>query len=176
MLFAIAELWQPSRSSATGRFDVELPNKNVSAFAAVVLIAVVSGVVLTAHLVPPQVPQNSPNIHVPNQAIKFLADNQPEGRLLNDPELGDVLLWRMQKPPRVFIDSRFDMYGTELITDYQTIANCEPGWQRLLDKYKIDWLFFPPRAPIAKALLSDGSWRTLYADNEAVIIAKRQGS
>jgi hypothetical protein len=165
MLFSIPELWTSSKVSE--------PVPRDGAFFVTVLIALVSGVVLTAQLVPPQVPQNSPNIHVPNAAIEFLARNQPQGRLLNDPELGDVLLWRMQNPPKVFIDSRFDMYGAELISDYRTIANCRPGWQQLLEKYQIDWIFFPPEAPVARALSSGGSWRSLYADNEAVIMARR---
>jgi hypothetical protein len=130
------------------------------------------GVFLTAKLVPPEVPQNSPNIRVPTAAMTYLQQKRPAGKLFNDPEFGDVLLWRMDQPPQVFIDSRFDMYGIATINDYRTIANHGAGWRQLIDKYGIDWVFVPPKTPIVKSLTADPSWQTLFADDKAVIMQR----
>jgi hypothetical protein len=58
----------------------------------------------------------------------------------------------------VFIDSRSDVYGDQLLSDYLTITDLKPGWSRLLDQYAIQWALIQADAPLRQALTLSG-WR-----------------
>jgi len=93
--------------------------------------------------------------------------------MLNDPHFGNVLMWKIDKTPPVFIDSRYNLYGNTLLQDYWTMAENKAGAQQLLDKYSIDWIFLNPKMQLVKALSQDPQWTVLYQDSEAAIVARK---
>ncbi len=114
-------------------------------------------------------PQSSKVMQAPFDAVKVIGEKPPAGRVFNDPQFGDVMIWKLQQPPKLFIDTRFDMYGARIVEDYQTIYSTKDGWEELLKKYQISWVFVRPEAPIAKRLAERG-WKTLYVDKAAIVI------
>lgn len=114
-------------------------------------------------------PQSSKVMQAPFDAVKVIGEKPPAGRIFNDPQFGDVMIWKLQQPPKLFIDTRFDMYGARIVEDYQTIYSTKDGWEELLKKYQISWVFVRPEAPIAKRLVERG-WKTLYVDKAAIVI------
>lgn len=114
-------------------------------------------------------PQSSKVMQAPFDAVKVIGEKPPAGRVFNDPQFGDVMIWKLQHPPKLFIDTRFDMYGARIVEDYQTIYSTKDGWEDLLKKYQIAWVFVRPEAPIAKRLAERG-WKTFYEDKAAIVI------
>jgi len=110
---------------------------------------------------------------VPQEALKLINKTRPAGRLLNDPQYGDLMMLSDGDKAEVFIDTRFDVYGDKITLDYWQMANCRGPWQKLLEQYQISWVFFPPRAPIVSRLTRDGAWQALFKDDNAVILIKR---
>ena len=104
--------------------------------------------------------------------MTYLHDRRPPGRMLNDPQFGDVLLLRQGEKASVFIDTRFDLYGDDLVIDFWNMANLRGDWQKLLERYKINWIFFPPRAPIVEKLKADRRWKLVFADQWAVVLVR----
>lgn len=114
-------------------------------------------------------PQSSKVMQAPFDAVKVIGEKPPAGRVFNDPQFGDVMIWKLQQPPKLFIDTRFDMYGARIVEDYQTMYSTKDGWEELLKKYQISWVFVRPEAPIAKRLVQKG-WKTFYEDKAAIVI------
>ena len=106
----------------------------------------------------------------PFAALDYIARNDLQGNLLNDPEFGDVLMWNSEKLPKLFIDSRFDIYPWQVLQDYMVMINCKNTWQELLVRYKIDWIFLSPAAPLCRYLEEDIEWRTVFKNEQAEII------
>ena len=76
--------------------------------------------------VKPQLPQSSSAFAYPGEVIEYMREHPPVGCGFNAPQLGDVLIWQLHPCPRIFIDTRFDMYGAKPVNDYRSIAACQP--------------------------------------------------
>lgn len=142
---------------------------------AIVSFFAIAGVSLVANrIAKPELPASSVAFHNPVKAVKYIEDNEGKlgSRLFNDAQFGDVLIWQLKGNPKVFLDTRFDMYGPKLAGDYQTILECTEGWQKLLESYQIDWVFVRSDSALAKALLADKNWQKLYLDDVSVILKR----
>lgn len=84
---------------------------------------------------------------------------------------GGLLLYKLKM--KVFIDDRADFYGQDYYSKYGTIVQTDPGWQLLLDQYKIKWVLMPINAKLAAALSKDPEWKIAEKD-DASIIYRRQ--
>ena len=141
---------------------------------AIVALCAIAGVTLVAFRIsPPTLPQDSV-FKPPFKAIDYLGTHPQSGKLFNDSQYGSMLDY--YKPgniagnPKVFIDTRYDMFGYDLGHDYMVIHDGEPGWQKLLSDYKIDWVFVPVKCELAQNLKKDGRWTILYEDEKAIIM------
>lgn len=143
------------------------------------LATVCAGLNTATWLFKPALPQTTFGFDSPETAFNFMDQSQigsqsrrPQGRLLNDPQFGDVMLLRYGDKAQVFIDTRFDLYGDALVLDFWNMANLRGDWSGLMAKYQIDWIFFPPRAPIVAKLREDKNWELVFADDRAVILKR----
>jgi hypothetical protein len=136
----------------------------------------VLGIVASIYQFPVTIPQTTPTFYVPDQAVQFIKRQRPPGHLLNDPQCGDVLILALHEDAKVFIDTRFDMYGIKIFEPLYIMANGLAGYENLLRDYQIDWVFFPPRTPLLARLRESPDWRTAFEDEAAVIMVRRQTS
>lgn len=108
-----------------------------------------------------------PRATMPVDAASYLTDRGLTPRLFNDYAFGGYLLWRGQ---RVFIDGRIEIYHQHgVLPDYLAIAELRPGWDRLMERYRIDAAVLPPASPLAAALASRG-WRRAFTSPPAVVL------
>jgi hypothetical protein len=129
-----------------------------------------------------QLPQFSYGFPPPYEAIRYLQyanrnaleSERIRGQGLNDPQFGDMMIYYLGKDSRVFIDTRFDVYPDKIVFDFLTMANCQNGWEKLLDEYKIAWIFLPQHTQLATyANKHPEQWTTVYTDDTA-LISRRQ--
>lgn len=200
-IFLLAELaWLTKGRSRIRSSETKNPrsiNERVSAIlgagawpAVLVILSLFGVFMISTRVVKPTIPQGSNAFPAPFEAIEFLANNLPEGRVFNGAQVGDMMIWHLiahEEPilvkdpftcpapkakPKVFIDTRFDMYGHHLAGDYWEILNCRPGWQDRFDLYQFDWVFTTPKVPIMKALLKNPAWHAVYQSDDAVILVR----
>lgn len=124
-------------------------------------------------VIPPDIPQGSAAFAPPLKAIEYIGKNRPHGRMLNDPHFGNVLMWKLADAPPVFIDSRYNLYGNNLLQDYWKMAENKPEAQQLLDKYSIDWIFLNPKMQLVKDLSHDPHWTVLFEDANGAVVARK---
>ena len=137
-----------------------------------VVLAAVGAFQATITISKPYIPQPSIVFNVPWDGIKKLALLPADSRMLNDARFGDAVIWLLKAKPKVFIDTRYDVYGSKLFSDHLSMINADPGYDQLLTQYKIDAIFVPPDAPIVKALINTKSWQVFHKDDACVILMK----
>jgi hypothetical protein len=107
----------------------------------------------------------------PVNAVKFLKENNLDGRLLNHLNCGGWLDW--QAPQKTFIDGRLEVLGKEFFNEFNVSMN-PGGLKPLADKYQADILFFNSEyAPLwLRQVNNQPDWRPVYLDEAAVIYLK----
>lgn len=108
----------------------------------------------------------------PMAALEFLRENQVTGNMFNNDEFGDCIIYSSHQQYKVFIDGRGDMYGSDMLKEYCRIINFEPGWESILDKYKITWVFFDTNSVLSRHLMLNDDWKLIYSDKVASIFLK----
>ena len=177
-----AQIWKkraPADSSSIGVFAL-IEQKTRAIFdprhvlwPVTVTVLVLVGTYLTiSQISKPVIPQTSNAFNPPFKALDYLADRSITGNLFNDAQFGDLII--LYHPTlKVFIDTRYDMYGEHLITDYVSIMSCAPGWQKLLDQYQIQFVFVPPQSDLAKKIVDLNKWSLIYGDKASQIYERK---
>ncbi|MBP9093691.1 hypothetical protein KBI23_21915 [bacterium] len=142
---------------------------------AIVSFCSIAGVCLVANkvIMPELIPAAAPA-----KALQYIEQHKDElgARLFNDAAFGNVIDWQLRATPKVFIDTRLNVYGQRLVGDYRGIQDCLPGWQSLLDSYQVNWVFVPAASKLGQALLGNSSWETRYQDDKAVILVRKKNA
>lgn len=109
----------------------------------------------------------------PVEAVNWLEQNPQKGEMFNSFTWGGYLLYRLWPEKRVFIDGQTDFYGEAFSRQYSQVMDALPGWEGILDHYKVDWAIVPVKDAIALALGADPGWETVYKDGTAVILRRK---
>ena len=51
---------------------------------------------------------------------------------------------------------------------FRSVYQAQPGWQEILDRWKVGWVLLEKEAPLVRVLDEEG-WKRLYVDELAVI-------
>src|SRR5262249_6233964 len=91
----------------------------------------------------------------------------------NNDAFGDYLIYATWPQYRVFVDGRQDVYGANRMIDYDTVIRVGPEWHKIVDKYRIEWIFFNTNSLLSGHLLKNPGWHLVYADTVAQIFVRR---
>ncbi len=111
-----------------------------------------------------------------NQLVDYLEEDLPPGNMFNEYALGGYLLYALTPPPKVFIDGRADMYGEQILTDYNSIKSSCSKRQELLDQYAIDWVVFETSSDLLMDLKKSGLWQTTFENDGYEVVARVDNS
>ncbi len=111
-----------------------------------------------------------------NQLVAYLEEDQPAGNMFNEYTLGGYLLYALTPPPKVFIDGRADMYGEQILTDYNSIKSTCSKRQELLDQYAIDWVVFETSSELLMDLKKSGLWQTTFENDGYEVVTRVDSS
>lgn len=104
---------------------------------------------------------------VPAQAAAWIKENKPRGPIFNSYNWGGYLTWELREYP-VFIDGRADLYGNEIISEWNEISRgTEKGFE-LLEAYQINLIFLEPHHALLDKLPAQ-EWTKSYSDSRIVI-------
>lgn len=109
---------------------------------------------------------------VPKGAVSYLKAHSMPGRMMNDYAWGGYLIWALAPQYKVFIDGRADIYGDEVIEDFVTVWRVQPGWDEVLEKYRIDWMLWPKTSTVTQILRASPAWQVTYEDKQAVLFTR----
>jgi hypothetical protein len=113
--------------------------------------------------------ENDDGTFAPRAALAAAAAQQPAGRVFNDINFGDYLIYSGIAAP--FIDGRIDMYGDGLLRRYAL-----PGeFTQLVEEFGIGWAVLTPNNIHVPLLDNLSGWRRIYADKIAVVYLRETG-
>ena len=107
----------------------------------------------------------------PKEAAELIVNNKVAGNMFNHYNYGGYLIWKM-RDYKVFIDGRLEMYLGQVGQDYRTILLAKPGWEELLDKYKINFVILYLTDPIVEFLTGDLGWKFAFHDGKYVVMVR----
>lgn len=110
----------------------------------------------------------------PTAPVTYLKAMRPPGRLFNSYNWGGYLLWALPEYP-VFIDGRTDLYGDAYLQLWARVVTAEPGWEQVLDEYRVGIVLLEPHWPLTKVLPYRG-WQEVYRDNRSVLFLRPPSS
>jgi hypothetical protein len=112
--------------------------------------------------------------HLPAGAVEYLEQERSTEPVFGPDQWGGYLIYRLYPERKVVIDDRHDLYGSGRFREYLILIQCEPGWQDVLESWRIRTLVLPTGSPLANLLNQiPQQWRTVYQDKAAVVIQQR---
>ena len=111
----------------------------------------------------------------PVDGVAFLKKENVSGNTFTHDDFGDYLIYAAWPQRKVFVDGRTDMYGSERLKEYLTLAHAMPGWREIVDKYAFSSILFDTQSPLANALAEDKNWQLVYSDPLASIFLRKDG-
>lgn len=106
----------------------------------------------------------------PTEAVSWIRENQPDARIFNSYGWGGYLIWALPEMP-VFIDGRADLYGKDIIYQWNDVVNGGPDAQDILDKWDVNLIFLEPYWSVVGELEHYG-WKLSYQDENSVIYTR----
>ncbi len=99
--------------------------------------------------------------------MQFLGSNYKTGRIFSGPPVGSMLDLYISPKNSIFIDSRFDEYSDQVLTDWSTLSNGLPGWDKLLDQYKVQWVITVPGEQLGDLLTGRPEWSVVLGQSKS---------
>jgi hypothetical protein len=104
-----------------------------------------------------------------------MAMRSTQDRFLTDPITGSCMIAAAPGVP-VFIDTRFDFYGTDFTLKTLDALALKPGWRDFVSRYAIDIAVLDRSLPLAEKFALDRNFSVFYADDEAVVARRLPGA
>jgi hypothetical protein len=95
--------------------------------------------------------------------------SHPSARIFTDDEWGDYLIWSLYPSQKVFVDGRDDFYGHDFEQTFANVVNVKYDWEQTLDRFGVDTVLLPVKAPLAGALKESSRWRVIFDDGVALV-------
>jgi hypothetical protein len=109
----------------------------------------------------------------PAAAASFLMTSRPPGPLLNHYNWGGYFIWKLFPAYKVYIDGRADLYGDTFMDQFAATYYLKgKSWQDPLNEWGIRTVVLPPDAPLIGALRGMPAWEEVFADKQAVVLAR----
>ncbi len=107
----------------------------------------------------------------PVEAVKFLVEQRPDGRIFNDMAFGSYLIWAAHPEYQVFSDPRIELFSQQIWDDYKIISWAGPGWQEKLAEYNVRTIIVNPdeQGALINGVDESDQWKLIYQDQTAVV-------
>lgn len=108
----------------------------------------------------------------PIEFAKYLSETAEPGNIFNDAEYGSYLM--LAQPNKIFLDARNIIFENESYNTYFVVADAEPDWENVLNKYKIKYLLLDKklRANLIEKVNATERWKNVKEDEYAVLFVR----
>lgn len=110
----------------------------------------------------------------PCKAVEFLKRAGDTGAVFNRYEWGGYLVWKMPER-QFFVDGRmpaWSLAGESPYTIYLSTLQNQPGWQKVLSDYRMNWILISPGTFMDLLLRPEPAkygWKEVYRDKISVV-------
>jgi len=93
-------------------------------------------------------------------------------RMLTTDAWAGYVIYKYWPQQHVFFDDRYDMYPVKMVDAYDRILNLDPGWDRVLDQYRINLIVWPKNGALVQGLAHLPAWTELRHDKVATVFVR----
>lgn len=102
----------------------------------------------------------------PTEAVSKARAARLEGRVFDAWGWGGYIMYAWPEA-RLHVDPL--KFNAETIRSYSIIEDLQPGWQKEMDRWKIQTVIVNSRSPMAKGLALEPGWKVWYKDSTATV-------
>jgi hypothetical protein len=113
-----------------------------------------------------------PQEQYPRGGAEWIAQNNPDARMLNHYVWGGYLIYQYPATP-VFIDGRTDVYWDSVFDDYLAIVRLAPEAPSLVNQYGVDTILIPKGSGLARSLRESPRWQEVYTGQIESVFVRR---
>ncbi len=109
----------------------------------------------------------------PGKALAFIESKRLTHRVCASYNWGGYIIWRSWPRVKVFVDGRsWTVYPAAFMEDALMVDSAWQGWQKVLDKYKVNVVLIPQYAHLVVHLAQEKGWKRIYRDQTAVVFQR----
>lgn len=119
----------------------------------------------------------------PVEACDFVKQHELPGNLYSSGYWGSYAIFSLYPRYKVFIDTRFDMYGDKFFFEWfacslritKEVKSLDIDFEEpnlIFDKYQVNWILIKKEKPLAYVLKGDKGWIRIYSDDIATIFLR----
>lgn len=108
----------------------------------------------------------------PEAAVSVLRSSNSPQRIFAYYGWGGYVIWKLYPGSLVFVDGRADVYGDDLLRQFETAVQFHQGWREILDRWPVDVVLLPTSCALAEGLRIDPGWRSEFSDFHSVIFVR----
>jgi hypothetical protein len=110
----------------------------------------------------------------PVNAVKFLAASGIEGNLIQRFNWGEYLIWHLGPRVKVMVDGRREtVYSEDIYKQYLDFQAGTGDWEKLVRDHPADVALLDKKSVSANLLRLKPGWTSVYEDDVAVILTRR---
>ena len=94
------------------------------------------------------------------------------GNMFNSYGFGGYIIYSAYPKYKVFIHGKIDWHGEDKLKEYDKVKEFEPGWENVLEKYRINWIIFDTDSMLTRFLKERKDWQLIYMDKVASIFVR----
>lgn len=106
----------------------------------------------------------------PEKEVAFIKANHIEGRLMNSPEVGGYLIRNLGQ--KVFLDTRYDLYGDRALFDFLFARRGEAGWKEFIVRHDPDIVLLDNVAALRQLLTDSGMYRIVFEGSRYSVLVR----
>lgn len=110
---------------------------------------------------------------IPTKTLDYIKENKlAYNKGFNFDNWGGLIRYNLDQ--RVFIDDRADFYGEDFYIQYGKIVQTKPGWEKLLEENKIEWVLMPSNTLLVQALKEKKNWSLACEDAASSLFVRNK--
>ena len=139
---------------------------------AVVVLVLMAGIAVTRWVVLSRDQAADESTQFPEKAVAVLRSGDYGGQIFVYYDWGGYAIFKLYPKYRVFVDGRADLYGDDLLHQFQTAVQFRTGWRQVLDRWNLQVVLVPHQSALARGHEIDPEWHMQYRDSQAVLLVR----
>jgi len=111
---------------------------------------------------------------LPVEAVEVIGQRGIHDPIFSLDRWGGYLIYGLAPQTKVFVDDRHDFYGDAFIKDYMTVTQVQPGWDKVLEEERVNWVLMPAESPLANVLRLTHRWKVVHEDGTAALFQRSE--
>jgi hypothetical protein len=119
-------------------------------------------------------PQATADFKPPFEELNAFAKMHNGGNVLASYSIADMIDLYYGAHQCLFMDSRMDIYPAKIFRDYVLMMQASKDAGKLLDQYKIEWVFLSPKENLGAALQHNPQWTPIIQNDKTLLFRRTQ--